>query len=245
MFSRFRTVPLLLTALAVLLPGTPRPLAAQRGGVRLLIVDDETGEPIAEAMVKLKGRSPLLTDNRGKISLDSLPRGKHEVEIAAIGYEPRKEPLFIQDEQLPDRRIGLTFTGDKLPELVVEARQEKLYPRYQDFHRRQQTGAGFYITWKEIKSRGYNRLGDVMRGVRGVQVQCVINDCQYIMSRSSTCKPAIWVDGRPSDFYGGNLPIGDIYGLEVYRGSSELPAEFVGTGGCGAVVIWTKNRTYR
>jgi hypothetical protein len=240
-----RTLPLLLAALAVLLPGAARPLAAQRGAVRLLVVDDETGDPITHALVKLKNRPELFTDNHGRLTLDSLPHGKLEIEVIAMGYDARKEPLFIQADQTPDRRIGLSFTGDKLPDLVVEARQEKLYPRYQDFHRRRQTGSGFYITWKEIKSKGYNRLGDVMRNVRGVQVKCVINDCEYIMSRSSFCHTAIWVDGRPSDFYGGNLPINDVYGLEVYRGSSELPAEFVGTGGCGAVVIWTKNRTYR
>jgi len=238
-------LPLVLAALAVLLPVSAPPLAAQRGGVRLLVVDDETGDPVTHAIIRIKNRPEMFTDDHGRLTLDSLPTGKLEVEVAAMGYDARKESVFIQADQNPERRIGLSFTGEKLPDLVVEARQEKLSPRYADFHRRQQTGSGFYITWKEIKSKGYNRLGDVMRNVRGVQVKCVINDCEYIMSRSSFCHTAIWVDGRPSDYYGGNLALGDVYGLEVYRGSSELPAEFVGTGGCGAVVIWTKNRTYR
>jgi hypothetical protein len=59
------------------------------------------------------------------------------------------------------------------------------------------------------------------------------------------CPPAIWVDGRPSDFYGANTAVGDIYGMEVYRGPSELPAEFTSNGMCGAIVVWTKNRQYR
>ncbi len=171
--------------------------------------------------------------------------GKTTAEIGAIGYQVRRETLFVNEGPVVQRTIGLSFTGDKLPDLIVEARQEKLYPRYSDFHRRQKNGAGFYITWREIHAKGYSRLGDVLRGVRGVQVNCRPNDCLILMARSTSCPPAIWVDGRPSDFYGANTAVGDIYGMEVYRGPSELPAEFTTNGMCGAIVLWTKNRQYR
>jgi hypothetical protein len=37
-----------------------------------------------------------------------------------------------------------------------------------------------------------------------------------------------------------------VYGIEVYRGSGEIPAEFGGsTAGCGVIVMWTKSRPYR
>ncbi len=245
--SRFRSLAIPLLALALgANPTQAQPSPPQPGGLRLLVSDDETGEPIEGAFVRIKGRSPdLTTDFRGRVTLENLPAGRIDADIGAIGYESRREPLLIQGGILVDRRVGLSFTGDKLPDLVVEARQEKLYPRYADFHRRQKTGAGFYITWKEIHDRGHTRLGDVLRMVRGVQVQCRPNDCLILMSRSTTCPSTIWVDGRPSDFYGANMPIGDIYAMEVYRGASELPAEFIGTSMCGAIVLWTKNRSYR
>ena len=222
-----------------------QPAPKQEGTVRLLILDDETGDPIEGAFVRIKGRSPdVVTDARGHVTLENLPLGRAMLDFGAIGYEPRREPLFVQAGSA-DLRFGLTFTGDKLPDVMVEARQEKLYPRYLDFHRRQKNGAGFYMTWKEIKAKGFARLGDALRGVRGVQVQCRPNDCLILMARSSSCPPAIWVDGRPSDFYGANTPISDVYGMEVYRGPSELPAEFLTNGMCGAIVLWTKNRQYR
>jgi len=214
--------------------------------IRLLVRDDETGEPVAGAFVRIKGRSPdATTDQAGRVTLEGLPVGQNTVEIGAIGYELRREPLFVKEGPVEQRAVGLSFNGDKLPDVVVEARQEKLYPRYSDFHRRQKNGAGYYITWKEIHDKGYSRLGDVLRGVRGVMVTCRPNDCLIQMSRSNGCPPAIWVDGRPSDFYGANTAVGDIYGMEVYRGPSELPAEFITNGMCGAIVLWTKNRQYR
>ena len=242
--SRIGT-PLLALGLAVS-PVPAQPAPAQEGSLRLIVIDDETGDPIEGAFIRIKGRSPdLTTDAKGRITLEHLPAGRLMADIGAIGYEMRREPFLIQAGSSLELRIGLSFTGDKLPDLVVEARQEKLYPRYSDFHRRQKTGTGFYITWREIHNKGYTRLGDVLRVVRGVQVHCQPNDCLILMSRSTSCPPAVWVDGRPSDFYGANTPVGDVYGMEVYRGPSELPAEFVGTGMCGAIVLWTKNRAYR
>ncbi|MGQ0701925.1 MAG: carboxypeptidase regulatory-like domain-containing protein [Gemmatimonadales bacterium] len=229
-----------------LVPNTAPAQAAKEGNLRLLVLDDETGEPIEGAFVRIKGRSPDVTTNaKGRVTIEKLPAGKLTCEIGAIGYEMRREPMLIQEGSDLERKIGLGFTGERLPDVVVEARQEKLYPRYSDFHRRAKTGAGFYITWREIHARGYSRLGDVLRTVRGVEVRCRPNDCLILMSRSTTCPPAVWVDGRPSDFYGANTAIGDIYGMEVYRGPSEMPAEFVGNSMCGALVLWTKNRPYR
>lgn len=244
-----RPLTLSFTTLGLMLVASParsQDPPAQAGSAKILVIDDETGEPIGGAFVRIKGRSPdQLTDEKGRLTLANLKPGKLTLEIGAIGYEARKEPVIIPDGPPAELRIGLSFTGEKLPDIVVEARQEKLYPRYSDFHRRLKNGAGFYITWREIHSRGYTRLADILRGVRGVQVTCQPADCLILMSRSSSCPPAIWVDGRLSDFYGGNTPIGDIYGMEVYRGPSELPAEFTTNGMCGAIVLWTKNRSYR
>ena len=232
--------------LGVVIPAQAQNEQTTSGSLTILVVDDETGDPVSGAFIRIKGRAPdRTTDQSGRATLDSLPLGRTMADIGAIGYAMRREPLFVKAGPAVQWTVGLSFTGDKLPDVIIEARQEKLYPRYSDFHRRQKTGAGFYITWKEIHDKGYSRLGDVLRGVRGVQVTCRPNDCLIMMSRSNGCPPAIWVDGRPSDFYGANTAVGDVYGMEVYRGPSELPAEFLTNGMCGAIILWTKNRQYR
>ena len=38
-----------------------------------------------------------------------------------------------------------------------------------------------------------------------------------------------------------NTPISDVYGIEIYRGPGEVPAEFGGSNAaCGVIAIWTK-----
>ena len=222
-------------------------MAQKTGTVRILVVDDETGDPVQGATLKAKNRETMYTtDQRGMVHLDSLPAGKVQVQIRAIGFMPRDDYLNVQADQVSDRRFGLAFSGEKLPELVVSSRREKLSGRYQDFHRRMAAGSGFFLMWDEIQRKGYSRLGDALRTVRGVHMECRVHNCVIQMARSDNCPPAaVFVDGRPSDYFGPNTPIGDVYGIEVYRGAGEMPGEFVGTGGCGAVAIWTKNRPYK
>jgi len=232
--------------LAVVLLGllAPTVLLAQ-GGARVLVVDDETGDPILGAVLKIKNRPDATTDQAGRALIDSLPAGRVEVEIRAIGYLNRKDYLSVGSSGVREIRFGMSFTGEQLPDLVVNTRREKLIGRYQDFHRRMAVGNGVFIGWEEIKQKNYYRLSDALRNVRGVRVHCRTHDCTISMARSSSCAPTIWVDGTESQYFGANMPIGDIYGIEVYRGSGETPAEYAGTSACGAIVLWSKNRPYK
>lgn len=221
---------------------TPTPQAAS---LRVLLVDEETGDPVPGAIVRLKGRPDTTTGMDGRVEISGLEVKSWKVEFHAIGFEPRFETIPLAAGRVVDLRFGLAFTGDKLPDLVVTARREKLYPRYADFHRRMDKGMGYFITWDAILNRGFTSLGETLRGVRGVRVECRITDCVISMSRSRGCPPAYWIDGIEGEAFATSTPIRDVYGIEVYRGSGETPGEYVATGGCGAVVIWTKNKPYR
>jgi hypothetical protein len=226
----------------------PAPAVAQGGApatLRLRIVDDMTGDPIEGAIIRLKGRPDTTSGPGGQIELTGLEPGNWRLELHAIGFESRFESVRLSAGQVYERRFGLTFTGEKLPEIVVSARQTKLAPRYADFHRRMASGGGYYLTWQAISARGYISLGDALQNVRGVNVKCSTHDCVITMSRSRVCEPAYWVDGIEGKAFATTIPIRDIYGLEVYRGSGDMPGEYAGTGGCGAIVIWTKNKPFR
>ena len=236
---------LAVTATIVASVTLPTVTSAQPGGVRLVVVDEETGDPVVGAVLKIKDRPDATTDDAGKALIEGLPAGKVEIEVRAIGFLTRKDYLNIGAGSVRDQRFGMTFTGEQLPDVVVNARRDKLMGRYQDFHRRQLAGNGVFIGWEEIRQKNFTRLGDALRGVRGVRVQCRTHDCTIAMARSTSCAPTIWMDGTESSYFGANMPIGDVYGIEVYRGSGETPAEFAGTSGCGAIVLWSKNRPYK
>jgi len=77
-----------------------------------------------------------------------------------------------------------------------------------------------------------------------VQQVCITNDCIAKMVRAPPgCYPQYFLDGRESTpYFARNTPPHDIQGIEIYRGGSEIPGEFGGSGsGCGVIAIWTKS----
>ena len=71
-----------LVASLVIAPSRPsRDRISQTGGVRLLVMDDETGEPIEGAFIRIKGRQDLTTDQAGRVTLEQPSRwpdlGRH------------------------------------------------------------------------------------------------------------------------------------------------------------------------
>lgn len=213
--------------------------------LRLQLVDDETGEPIPGVVVRLKGRPDTTTGPAGRVEITGLEPKSWRLELHALGYEPRFESIKLTAGLVSSLRFGLSFTGDRLPEIVVTARRAKVSVRYTDFHRRMEKNLGYFVTWETIKQRGFTSIGATLRGVRGVSVHCQITDCQVSMSRSQGCQPSYWIDGIEGRSFATAVPIRDVYGIEVYRGSGETPGEYVSTGACGVIVIWTKNKPYR
>lgn len=236
---------LTLGLLACLVAG---PLAAQSGTLRGRVIDDETGEPVAEATVRVKGSPLLSADSLGRFEVTGLAGGEIEVEIQALGFVRGRWKFNLMDGQILDQTFAMEFSGEKLPEVVVTARAQRLAPRYADFERRRDRGLGAYFRWEEIKARGFNTVGDALRTVRGVRIVCDQRrfECQAYMARTLNCPPQWWIDGTNVQSFTENQPIRDIYGIEIYRGPSEIPAEFTGSNsGCGAIVMWTKSRPFR
>ena len=234
----------------VLMAGMPPAHAqdpATTGTIRGRLVDSETGDPIVQAIVRIRNNNAeTQTDQNGGFEFTGLPEGEYDLEMRALGFSERRERVFLRPGQVSQRTYGMDFTGDKLPEIVVSARNEKVASRYTEFHRRLERGLGYYVMWDELKRRGYTSVGESLRGVRGIQVRCGPIDCQIRMSRSRNCDPIYYIDGNQATFFTSSTPVNDIYGMEVYRGASEVPAEFSGPeAGCGVIAIWTKNRPYR
>ena len=135
-----------------------------------------------------------------------------------------------------------------LPPIEIQARADALMPRYTDFERRRQRKMGAYLRWDEIKKQGYNTVGEALRRVKGVRIQCnqAEFECGAVMVGTPQCNPTWYIDGVEVHSFNENTPIHDIYGIEVYRGPGEIPAEFGGSNAaCGVIVVWTKSRPYR
>jgi hypothetical protein len=165
-----------------------------------------------------------------------------------VGYEEGIFKVFIPDSGSVNRQFALDFNGFMLPEVVVQARAEVLQPRYIDFERRRLRKLGAFLRWDDLKKQNYSSVGDALRSVRGVRIQCDQSrfECAAVMSRTPNCHPSWYIDGIQVHSFQENTPIRDIYGIEVYRGTGEIPAEYGGSNSaCGVIVMWTKSRPYR
>jgi hypothetical protein len=234
---------------AALLMAGPARSAAQQTTLRGRVVDNELGTPVAGALIKIKnGPAPFKTDTLGQFEASGLAAGKTEVTILAVGFDSSSFTLHLPATGTVEGTFTLEFTGYQLPEVAVVARADQLAPRYLDFERRRQRGMGSYLRWDEIRTKGYNSVSDALRTLRGVRINCIQEsfECFVFMARTPQCQPVWWIDGMQVSSFHENTPIRDIYGIEVYRGPGEVPAEFSGSNAaCGVVVLWTKSRPYR
>jgi hypothetical protein len=213
------------------------------------VIDSEIGNALAGAVVRITGGPPSLTsDTVGRFEADNLPSGSAEVRIQVLGYAIGIFTIYLPPSGVVEQVFALDFTGHQLPAVVVEARAVQLVPRYVDFERRRQRGIGAYLRWDDLKERGSASVGDALRTIRGVRLRCNQEtfECHVFMARTPNCRPTWFIDGVEVRSFLENTPIRDVYGVEVYRGTGEIPGEFAGSNAaCGVIVVWTKSRPYR
>lgn len=234
---------LVLAAAAQLLALLPAAAQQRTSGLIGRIFDERTNEVLTQVLILLDStRQDVAVSSQGRFVLSNIGAGSHRVEIRAIGYRPSIHTITVAEGQVLERQFGMVFTGERLPDISVEARNSKLLPRFADFERRRINGMGHYITRDEIRARGYTRMGDALRTVKGVHVDCGAIECIVRMARSTSgCGPTFYVDGHLARSFAESTPISDVQGIEVYKGGAEAPGEFAGDGAmCGVIVIWTR-----
>ncbi len=207
------------------------------------VYDSRTGQVLPTAVVALDGVTANVTlSSQARFVLSGIEPGERRILIRVVGYKPFTGFLKFEAGKTLEKTFELEFTGEQMPELEVEARNSKTLPRFLEFERRRERGAGHFITRDEINARGYMNLGDALRTVKGVKVYCDALDCVARMARAAPgCLPVYYVDGQQARYFATTTPINDVQGIEIYRGSGEVPAEFTGSSaGCGVVVIWTR-----
>jgi len=132
------------------------------------------------------------------------------------------------------------------------------------YRSRKTTGAGLQYDRRDFERSPYRTLGEFLQSVPGLNVANPASTASMRMSRSTAgalgalaapgsslaaCHIGWFVDGYRTDMPGRPDPLTDGLGLldlrsisavEVFRGISEMPAQFAAPDlTCGAVAIWT------
>ena len=218
------------------------PLDAQRLGT--ITGSVRTGEKAAigveGARVILIGTSLVsITNSKGEFAFHGITPGKYVIQASAIGFTTLTSPIDVKAMETLDVHFETEASTFRLPDIEV-AEAPNLPP---DFLRRKQEGRGRYFTREDIERRSPNTVGDLLRTVPGMRIDCRGPVCRAVLARASTrnCQPSYWMDGIPADPSVVWLqPPRDLDGVEVYSGPSETPPELERNSSCGAIVLWTR-----
>lgn len=254
-----------LPTICALLLAAAQPLAAQT--VRGVLLEDASGQPIVAATVSLllgngKADAHVSTDTTGAFVFEIDAPGAYRLKAERIGYRTATTDTFsIHPGELVEVTLRLAPDAVALAPLTVTARSYPPSPYLTNagFYDRRKLGIGMFLTRAEIARRNTHRFSDVLRSVAGIRVDPA-GPGGRSRARSSRslgrCQPLLVLDGVVTTVGGGrsmfrnpDVPLddvldpADIEGLEIYRGSSEVPTQFnISTADCGAILVWTRRK---
>jgi hypothetical protein len=194
-----------------------------------------------------------------------LPPGALPVRVTHAGFEPVIGSVVVQAGELAE--VAVTLDPLALDPIVVTARRRGMLT---DVHWRANNHiGGIYLMADEIRARAPSRVSDVVRAQPSVHITSSGSGRTGQIELRGGCAPHVWLDGvritldaplvrdenpnaRPMPTRREPWALEDAYAalnmvhpssievIEIFRGPSELPAEFGGSlGGCGAIAIWT------
>lgn len=262
--GRRRAVPGLLAVLMLL--GRTAQAPCGQSIVEGVTLDEATGAPIGGAYVALSLEdrvtvvAAVVTSAQGRFRIRGPEPGRYFVFATHIGYGRLTHgPVEVRAGERVQLELRLKPEPVEL-DSVVAAAAPGARPTLLDltgFNDREKLGIGRFITRADIAQRNPRELNDVFRSVPGVRLvptgtgrlDIVLRGGGMRRGVTRHCYPAVFIDGvrtpagghHPTDL-NEIVPPGNVEGIEIYLGPSEVPPIFGGTGSvCGAVVVWTRD----
>ncbi len=237
---------------APVLAQTPLADSTRRDSVPATLIGhviDSTGTGVAGAEITLNKSDKVhaITGDSGEFRIAGLPPGTSVFNVRRIGFESASFTAVLKPGKVQRAKFALTPTAQSLPTVAVSDTMNKTH-WLDDFARRQGVNRGTFISRAEIERRGARSGTDIVRQVPGVRLvprRGGIGN-QVLMTRGDGARPCVPQMFVHNMAYSGTLDdfsAEDIEAVEVYVGTSEVPAELDknGKGVCGAIVVWTRD----
>ncbi len=212
-------------------------------------VVDSTGHPVAGAILSVDGTAILAaSDSTGSFLLRDVPSGTRIVRVRAIGWKPVTFEIDLEPGADRIGKIGLEPAAVVLPELKAIGDSGFDTPakrRLAGFEFRRRVNAGTFRDRKQVDRIFPLYTADLLRGIPGVRVIPGPIGARVTFQRCLE-RVSVWIDGdkvrttTPGEALGLIHP-NDVEAIEIYRGLSQIPAEFLDDS-CAAIVIWTRAR---
>jgi len=240
------------TCLALLI-ALPWPSAGQV--IRGRLLDSMTEGPIANGRIELLDEdrrviAATLSDSAGAFMLAAELPGRFGLRGTVFGFVTAATP-FVQLGPNDHINVRFLLSPDAvlLAPLEITARSRPLISgmKLADYHERRKKGLGFAITQEQIKRQNPRAVSDLLRQVPGVRVDRAFGSSSIRIpgtgARFGGCPVKVVLDGLEFR-WGSNtvddIPVHDVYAIEVFRSLAEMPIEMAGGDArCGVIAIWT------
>jgi hypothetical protein len=242
-------------------------LARQRAGIAGQVLDDQTGQPVAGAMVTLLNARELragqtVTDSSGWFHLRvSAPDG-YQLRVERPGYQGSASGMMtVSPDDTVQVELRVSTRSVLLAPMTVVAGPARLVSDQRlasfEWRRRRQT-FGRFLGPDDMDRLKPFYATDALQQVPLIQVTQVPGsrfDREVTLpargrgaAARSRCVPNVYVDGRRTSLHSGltldQLVVGsNLAAIEVYTSPNGAPGEFppMDDPMCGVVVIWTRS----
>lgn len=212
----------------------------------------------------------LVSDSMGTFAFSPKKAGRYRIDARRIGYVSTVTPaLDVGARDTMDVEIRLRTDAVLIAPIEVTA-WIRSNPVLEGFEHRRKLGLGYHMTREDIEKRGALAVSDIIMTSPGIRMRTgqTAGSKTFYTDRSLTgddCQAQIYVDGflvnrrhltlvsagdstsRATYVNDDAFNIDDfvspsaVEGIEVYRGTSQVPAEFYSPDArCGVIVIWTR-----
>jgi hypothetical protein len=243
-----------------LTPPLPRDLAGFQV-LRGVVLDATSGVPLEGAMLAVRTATsredierPVRTDSLGHFVLRIHGDERLKLSASLDGYLPVTTPTFPVDVgEVVSLELQMSATVSLAAPLTIVGRERP--PRVPqmslagfDERRRSPSSAGVFFTSDSITERRVRSVPELLRGLPRVTVSRTNGTDEvrfHALGDAVGCVPRYFLDGavvadRPQDLM-SQVPMADLYGVEVYMEASKVPSEFSdGAQSCGAILVWIK-----
>ena len=213
------------------------------------VLSRSRAEPVERAFVLLLvNGTGAMTDHEGRFVIQDVRPILDTVQIQYFGFTPAETTIQLEPGRVTNAVFLLSQSVLEVAELKVEIRRT-MSGKMRGFEERRRKGFGYFITPEQIEHRQPQRSTDMLRGVPGVTVGASQalgpTDVYFNRGSSGKCEPKLYLDGQPmSQMAFDDITAGDLMAIEIYKGASEMPAQWA-TGACGLLVVWTKDGSTR
>lgn len=207
---------------------------------------DVNSRPVPAAQLTLEwGGYTQISGPQGRFVFPEIPPGRYRLTVSHIGYTTLTDSLLIDPGASVELGVRVAPHAIPLEPLTVNVKSRRL--ERLGFYDRQKGGPGGFLTRSQIEKLNPSLPTDILRNVRGVRLNPRATGRGFTVVGRGDCRYRYYVDGIrvAAGFELDDFDWQWIEAVEVYRGSSETPAQFnntiTGDGtSCGVIVVWTR-----